>query len=191
MRKWGHLLSSAHSLFYKWQEIAQKVNANQLPKQQPNPFPWESFQEATKVLMFGEKAEALSSHMSSYIWPPIALERSDFEASIWEFRNWTEEQSLFYILQESGRLKAHSLNRQLAFISAKSSSWRVRNHETYSVQNGFKNILYKHCLIWSSSNAGKHHNFCLPGCHKLLIVNKNTHWKFPLSVFWGKLGFAH
>lgn len=144
--------------------------------------------------MFGEKAEALSSHMSLYIWPPLALERSGFEASIWQFRrSLTEEKSLFYIPQESGRLKAHPFNLQLAFISTESSSWRVRKHETYSVQNGFKNILYKHCLIWSSSKAGKYYHFCLPGCLKLLIVNKSTHWKFPLSVFpfWGKLGFVH
>lgn len=72
--------------------------------------------------MFGKKAEALSSHTSLYIWPPLAHERSDFEASIWEFRSRTEEQSLFYILQESGRLKAHPLDLQLAFISAESSS---------------------------------------------------------------------
>lgn len=92
-------------------------NANQFPKQQPNPFTWESFQEVTKVLMFGKKAEALSSHTSPYIWPPLALQRSAyFEARIWEFRSGREEQYLFHILQESGRLKARPLNLQLAFL---------------------------------------------------------------------------
>lgn len=73
--------------------------------------------------MFGKKAEALSSHTSLYIWPPLALERSaDFEARIWEFRSGKEEQYLFHLLQESGRLKAHPLNLQLAFLSAERSS---------------------------------------------------------------------
>ena len=176
MKKWGHLLSSAYSPSHKWQEIAQRVNANQFPKQQPKPCTWESFQETTQVLMFGKKAEALSSHTAPYIWPPLALEGSaDFEARVWELRSGREEQYLFHILQESRRLKAHLLNLQLPFLSVEGSSWRERKYETCSVQNGFKSTLYKDCLIGSSSKAGKYYNFCLPGCYKYLIVNKNTH----------------
>lgn len=176
MKKWGHLLSSAYSPSHKWQEIAQRVNANQFPQQQPNPFTWERFQEATEVLMFGEKAEALSSHTSPYIWPPLAPESSaDFEARIWEFGSGREEQYPLPHPSGIGRLKPHPLNLQLASLSAERSSWRVRKHEICSVQNGFKSTLYKDCLIWSFSKAGKYYNFCLPGCRKYLIVNKNTH----------------
>lgn len=178
-KKWGHLLPSAYSLPHKWQEIAQWVNAKQFPKHQPNLFTWESFEQTTEVLMFGEKEEALSSHTSPYIWPPLAPERSaDFEARIWKFRSRSEDQYPFHILQQPGRLKPCSLSLQLALLSAERSSWRVRKHETCSVQNGFKSTLHKGCLNWSSSKkkkAGKYYNFCLPACHKYLIMNKNTY----------------
>lgn len=137
--------NGATSLSHGWQEIARSVNAPQFPKHQPNPCTWESFQEATKALVFGEKAEALSSHTSPYIRPLLAHERSAaFVARIWDFRSGREELYPFHILQEWGRLKAHPLNPQLAFLSAER---RVRKHEACSVPNGFKSTLYKDCLI--------------------------------------------
>lgn len=81
--KWAQLLSPAYLASHKLQEIAQRVNAHQFPKQQPNPSTCESFQEETQDLMFGEKAEALSSHTSLYVWPRLAPKGSaDFEARI-------------------------------------------------------------------------------------------------------------